>query len=134
MRPPHHRPNQQHAEEVNQASEQCKADGKKPMDIKPFKQQTDVTTSVITGKADAFYTETDANNYAIQQTGGQLEQLEPMRDTVKVSATIKKDDVQTREAVQQALQKLMDDGTLKEIMDYWGMGDNAADTDGIITK
>ena len=57
-----------------------------------------------------------------------------MRDTVKVSATIKKDDVQTREAVQQALQKLMDDGTLKEIMDYWGMGDNAADTDGIITK
>ncbi|MBW3088971.1 ABC transporter substrate-binding protein [Bifidobacterium sp. 82T24] len=121
-------------EDVNKSSDQCKASGKDPVDILSFKQQTDVTTSVMTGKAQAFYTGTDANGYAIKQSDGALEQLEPVRDTVKVGAAIKKGDAKTREAMQKGLQKLMDDGTFQKIMDYWGVGSTADEKAEVITQ
>ena len=120
--------------EVNESSDQCKADGKDAVDVLSFKQQTDVTTSVMTGKAESFYTGTDATGYAIKKSDGALEQLEPVRDTVKVGAAVKKGDAQTREAMQKALQKLMDDGTFQKIMDYWGVGSTADKTAEVVTE
>ena len=42
-------------EEVNKGAEQCKADNKLDIQILSNKLQTDVTTNVVTGKADVFY-------------------------------------------------------------------------------
>ena len=62
-------------EEVNKAAEQCKADNKLDIQILSNKLQTDVTTNVVTGKADVFYADSPVAGYAISQTDDQLEAL-----------------------------------------------------------
>ena len=60
---------------ANKMAKQCKADGKAEMDVISSKLQTDVTTNVVTGKADVFYADSPVAGYAISQTDGQLEAL-----------------------------------------------------------
>lgn len=114
-------------EEVNKANEQCKADGKDAIDIQSSKLQTDVTTAVASGKADIFYADSTVSAYAIKQTGDTLETLGEDAGGVPEAVAIKKGDTKTAEAVQKAIQKLMDDGTYKKILDTWGVGSGAID-------
>ena len=114
-------------EEVNKANEQCKADGKDAIDIQSSKLQTDVTTAVASGKASIFYADSTVSAYAIKQTGDTLEVLGEDTGVVPEAVAIKKGDTKTAEAVQRAIQKLMDDGTYKKILDTWGVGSGAID-------
>ena len=114
-------------EEVNKANEQCKADGKDAIDIQSSKLQTDVTTAVASGKASIFYADSTVSAYAIKQTGDTLETLGEDAGGVPEAVAIKKGDTKTAEAVQKAIQKLMDDGTYKKILDTWGVGSGAID-------
>lgn len=108
-------------EEVNKANEQCKADGKDAIDIQSSKLQTD------SGKASIFYADSTVSAYAIKQTGDTLEVLGEDTGVVPEAVAIKKGDTKTAEAVQRAIQKLMDDGTYKKILDTWGVGSGAID-------
>ena len=114
-------------EEVNKANEQCKADGKDAIDIQSSKLQTDVTTAVASGKADIFYADTPVAGYAIKQTGDTLEALGEDVGVTPEAVAVKKGDSKTAEAVQKAIQKLMDDGTYKKILDTWGVSSGAVD-------
>ena len=114
-------------EEVNKDNEQCKADGKDAIDIQSSKLQTDVTTAVASGKASIFYADSTVSAYAIKQTGDTLETLGEDAGGVPEAVAIKKGDTKTAEAVQKAIQKLMDDGTYKKILDTWGVGSGAID-------
>ena len=107
-------------ESVAEISKQCKANGKQPVDVLSSKLQTDVTTNVVTGKAVAFYADTPVAGYAISQTGDQLATLGEDEGVAPEGAAIKKGDSATDEAVQKALQKLMDDGTYRKILKHWG--------------
>ena len=115
-------------EEVNKGAEQCKADNKLDIQILSNKLQTDVTTNVVTGKADVFYADSPVAGYAISQTNGQLEALGDVEGVAKQGIAIKKGDEQLDEAVQKAVQKLMDDGTYMKILTHWGVGSGALDT------
>ena len=112
---------------INKTAKQCKADGKKDITIQSSKQQTDATTAVVTGKADVFFADSPVVGYAIAQTEGQLEQLGKDFDSVPNAIAIKKGDSQTTEAVQKAMQKLMDDGTYTKILQHWGVESGALD-------
>lgn len=112
---------------INETAKQCKADGKKDITIQSSKQQTDATTAVVTGKADVFFADSPVVGYAIAQTDGQLEQLGKDFDEVPNAIAIKKGDSQTTEAVQKAMQKLMDDGTYTKILQHWGVESGALD-------
>ena len=114
-------------EEVNKDNEQCKADGKDAIDIQSSKLQTDVTTAVASGKADIFYADTPVAGYAIKQTGDTLEALDEDVGVTPEAVAVKKGDSKTAEAVQKAIQKLMDDGTYKKILDTWGVSSGAVD-------
>ncbi len=114
-------------EASNKTAKQCKADGKKDITIQSSKQQTDATTAVVTGKADVFFADSPVVGYAIAQTEGQLEQLGKDFDEVPNAIAIKKGDSQTAEAVQKAMQKLMDDGTYTKILQHWGVESGALD-------
>jgi polar amino acid transport system substrate-binding protein len=114
-------------EEINTTSEQCKADGKETVDIQSSKQQTDATTAVVTGKADVFYADEPVVGYAIKQTDGQLEKVGEDVGVVPNAIAIEKGDTKTAEAIQKAMQKLMDDGTYGKILDTWGVSDGALD-------
>ncbi|MCH4209668.1 ABC transporter substrate-binding protein [Bifidobacterium sp.] len=112
-------------DEANKAEVQCKADGKPNVQIQSMKAQTDVTTAVVTGKADVFYADTPVAGYAIKQTGNALEALGDDVGIAPEAVAIKKGDTATANAVQQALQKLIDDGTYGKILDTWGVSKGA---------
>ncbi|NEG56192.1 ABC transporter substrate-binding protein [Bifidobacterium platyrrhinorum] len=113
---------------INETAKKCKADGKKDIEIQSSKQQTDATTAVVTGKADVFFADSPVVGYAIAQTDGQLEQLGDDFDSVPNAIAIKKGDTGTVEAVQKAMQKLMDDGTYDKILKHWGVESGALKT------
>ena len=114
-------------DEVNKAAEQCKADNKLDVQILSNKLQTDVTTNVVTGKADVFYADSPVAGYAIAQTDDQLEPLGEDVGVTKEAVAIKKGDTATAKAVQKAMQKLMDDGTYMKILKHWGVESGALD-------
>ena len=106
---------------ANKMAKQCKADGKAEMDVISSKLQTDVTTNVVTGKADVFYADSPVAGYAIAQTDGELETLGKTEGIAPEGIVVKKGDQQMDEA----LQKLIDDGTYMKILKYWGVQDGA---------
>ncbi len=114
-------------EEVNEAQAQCKADGKDDIEILSTKMQTAVTTNVSTGKADVFYADSPVAGYAISQSEGALEALGEDVGVTKEAVAVAKGDTETAEAVQAALQKLMDDGTYGKILKHWGVESGAID-------
>ncbi|MBT1182240.1 ABC transporter substrate-binding protein [Bifidobacterium sp. CP2] len=114
-------------EAIAKTAKQCKADGKKDITVQSSKQQTDATTAVVTGKADVFFADSPVVGYAIAQTGGELEQLGEDFDSVPNAVAIKKGETGTAEAVQKAMQKLMDDGTYGKILKHWGVESGALD-------
>ena len=119
--------------EANKIAKQCEADGKDKLEVISSKLQTDVTTNVVTGKADVFYADSPVAGYAIAQTDGQLEMLGKVEGVAPEGIVIKKGDSQMDEAVQKAVQKLIDDGTYLTILKYWGVEDGAIETSEINT-
>ena len=112
-------------EEVDEANKKCPAD--KKIEVLSNKLQTDVTTNVVTGKAVAFYADSPVAGYAISQTGDQLESFGEDVGVAKQGVAVKKGDTATAEAVQKAIQKLMDDGTYAKLLDHWGVKSGAID-------
>ena len=112
-------------DEANKIAKGCKAD--KKAEVMSYKRQAEAATAVATGKADVFYADSPVAGYAISQTNGQLEALGDVEGVAKQGIAIKKGDEQLDEAVQKAVQKLMDDGTYMKILKHWGVESGALD-------
>lgn len=108
-------------EAAKEAAAKCEADGKDKIEVMSFDQQTKAATAVTTGQADLFYADTPVTGYAIKQADGQLETLGENEDSAPLGIAVAKDDTQTLEAVQKAVQKLIDDGTYAKIFKAWGV-------------
>ena len=115
-------------EDIAAQSAECEAAGEEPVDILQYKSQADATTNLAGGKAQVMYADSPVVGYAIEQTGGQVEQLGDVFDAAPQGIVVAKDDTELAAAIQAALQTLMDDGTLEEILGAWGSGDAALDT------
>ena len=112
-------------DEANKIAKGCKADNK--AEVMSYKRQAEAATAVATGKADVFYADSPVAGYAISQTDGQLEALGEVEGVAKQGIAIKKGDTQLEEAIQKAVQKLMDDGTYMKILKHWGVESGALD-------
>ena len=112
-------------EEANTIAKGCEADNK--AEVMSYKRQAEAATAVATGKADAFYADSPVAGYAISQTAGQLEALGDVEGVAKQGIAVKKGNTQLAEAVQKAVQKLMDDGTYMKILKHWGVESGALD-------
>jgi polar amino acid transport system substrate-binding protein len=117
-----------HETTVRKLGDQCVADGKKAIDVQSMKDQTVVATNVVNGKADAFCADSPVAGYAIKQSGDELELMGKAFNMTPEAVVVKKGDMETAKAVQAAVQKLMDDGTYKQILNTWG------NTSGAISK
>jgi polar amino acid transport system substrate-binding protein len=104
----------------------CPAD--KPVEILPYADQGDVTTNLIGGKVQAMWADSPVTQYAVGQSGGKLELLGDITDSAPEAVVVAKADMEMTNAVQAALQKLMDDGTLKAILGAWGNESSALAT------
>ena len=67
-------------------------------------------------------------DYSVAMTNGQLEVIGGIRDSAPQGIVVDKSDEQLTEAVQEAMQKLIDDGTWNKILESWGVSTEAAVT------
>jgi len=107
-------------EELTAFSEECTTSGGETVEILKYVTQSDVTTNVVGGKADAFYADSTVSDYAIELTNDQLEVIGGVRDSAPQGIVVSKEDPELTEAIQQAMQHLMDDGTWEDILASWG--------------
>lgn len=108
-------------EELATFSKTCTDAGKDAIEVLSYARQSDATTNVVGGKAIAFYADSPVASYSAALTGGQLEVVGGIRDAAPQGIVVSKDDKALTEAVQKAMQHLMDDGTWKAILDGWGV-------------
>lgn len=114
----------QYTDELPARSEKCVAEGKDAIEILPFDGQPEVTNAVVNGQADAFSADFPVTLDAVMQVGGELETVGEMFDTSPYGFAVKKGSG-LAEAVQAALQSLMDDGTYLEILEAAGVESGA---------
>lgn len=105
---------------IKELSKQCEADGKPAITVKEHKMQTEIVPKVTGGQYDAVLADSPVVGYAVKMSGGELELIGNAFETAKHGVVVSKDDEQLAKAVQAALQKLMDDGTLKKIFALYG--------------
>ncbi|MEN0129076.1 MAG: ABC transporter substrate-binding protein [Brevundimonas sp.] len=115
-------------EELDAAIEKCKTDGKAAITPLKYEKQSDVTTALVGGKADLMYADSPIIAYAITQTGDKLERLGDVFASAPQGIVVSKDDQALTDAVQKAVQKLIDSGDYLKILTAWGNEASAVKT------
>ncbi|MFD2793952.1 ABC transporter substrate-binding protein [Promicromonospora vindobonensis] len=114
-------------DELTEAAKDCEEDGEEPIDVVRYESQADVTTNLVGGKLQAMYADSPITAYAVEQTSGEVETIGEINDAAPYGIVVAQDDKDLTEAVQAAVQKLIDDGTLEEIFSGWGSDDVVVD-------
>ncbi|WP_129787396.1 ABC transporter substrate-binding protein [Promicromonospora panici] len=107
-------------DELTEATKDCEDDGEEPIDVVRYESQADVTTNLVGGKLQAMYADSPITAYAVEQTSGEVETIGEINDAAPYGIVVAQDDEELTEAVQAAVQKLIDDGTLEQIFAGWG--------------
>ena len=110
---------------ATELSDKCVADGKDKITIMPHDLQTDIATKVIGGQYDATFADSTVIGYTATQSDGKIEQVGDVVESAPQGVAINKNDEQLTQAVQKAMQYLMDNGYLKDILATYG-AENAA--------
>ena len=113
---------------ANELSEKCVADGKDKITIMPHDLQTDITTKVIGSQYDATFADSTVIGYTTTLSGGKIEQVGDVVESAPQGVAVNKNDEQLTQAVQKAMQYLMDNGYLKDILATYGAQDAALTT------
>ena len=114
-------------EEVPAKSDACVAAGKAPIDKLKYDTQDQATNAVVLGQADALSADSPVTFYAIAQTEGKLQAAGETFDVAPYGIVVGKESG-LAQAVQAALQSMVDDGSYGDILDKWGVADGALDT------
>ena len=108
---------------IHDLSVMCVHDEKEEIDIKPHDLQSDVTTKVVGGQYDATFADSPVVGFAVVETEGRVEKIGEAIESAPQGIAVAKDDEQLTEAVQAAMQYLMDQGYLEQILAVYGSQD-----------
>ncbi|MET4004335.1 MULTISPECIES: ABC transporter substrate-binding protein [Arthrobacter] len=111
--------------DVKDRSAKCVADGKPAIEIISLKNQTDVTTRLVSGSIDAMSADSPIIKNALQKTGDSLETLGDVYDSAEQGIAIAKDDTAFAEVIEKVMNKLMEDGTYNQILKDWNNNEGA---------
>jgi len=106
----------------------CTSAGKPAVTINPYPGQDAVANSVVSGKNDAMLADSPITAYAVKQTNGQLQTLGEIYDSAPYGYVTAKAQTQFAEALQAAVQSLIDDGSYLQILQAWGVEGGAIKT------
>ncbi len=95
--------------------------------IQRYDSQDAVTQALTGGKIEAMSADSPVIDYAVAKTDGAIAAIGEVTEMAPFGVVVRKDDQAMTDAVQAALQSLMDDGTLVQIFAAWGINDNIAD-------
>lgn len=118
------------ADDAEAQSEKCESEGSKPVKVDVFPDQNGANLAVETGRAQVGMADSPVAAYIVKQSGGKLVKSDGEYGSAPYGIAISKDTDLT-EAIQLAVQSLIDNGTYAEILDKWGLGDAAIETSKI---
>jgi polar amino acid transport system substrate-binding protein len=105
----------------------CEDAGKEAPVAQGFPKQTDVNAALQANRIDAYMADSPVVDYAVKKTGNAFEKAGDDTDTAPYGIAVPKAGGTMKDAVQAAVQKLIDDGSYQKILDNWGVGDGAID-------
>lgn len=114
-------------DDIEARNADCKSAGKPEISIQQYGLQSEATTAVVSGKADAMLADSPVVAYAIQQSG-KLEQLGDVYDAAPYGIAVPKDETDFASAIQGAVDALIQDGTYGAILDQWGVSNGAIES------
>ncbi len=95
--------------------------------ILSFKDQSQATNAVVTGRADAMLADSPVVAYAIKQSGGKLEALGDIYEAAPYGYVVPKAETEFAEAIVEALEEIEADGAYKAALTKWGVEQGAID-------
>jgi polar amino acid transport system substrate-binding protein len=113
--------------DVQARAAKCLSAGSPPIQVVSLKNQTDVTTRLVTGGVDAMVSGAGTVSYAISQTRDQLQLLGDLYSPRLVGIAVAKDDLPLANLVEKVMNKLISDGTYARILSSWDMNVLAID-------
>lgn len=108
-------------DDLPQKSTACTKAGKKAIKILKIDSQDQVNQTVILGKADAFDADSPITQYAVKQSKGKLQLAGAIFGAAPYGLAVAKNNSGLEQALQKAIQAMMDDGTYKQILSKWGV-------------
>lgn len=115
-----------HERAVIQENERCKAEGMAAIEILPFSKQPEALTRVAAGGADATVSGEAGIGYAVKQSKGAFDTLEPTTGPLAKRGpngiAVAKSDMELTQLVADTINSLIADGTYKSLLDTWGVG------------
>jgi polar amino acid transport system substrate-binding protein len=109
-------------DDVEAQSKKCD----KPIDLQVFTQQTDVDLALTSGKAQVALADSPVALYAVKQSDGKLKSTGKDYDSAPYGIAVNRDSGLT-EAVQAAVQALMDNESYAAILKKWNLSSGAID-------
>jgi polar amino acid transport system substrate-binding protein len=119
------------ADDLDARTQKCTAAGKPAINVTSLQAQTDVNLALTSKRVVAMLADAPVVNYAISQTGGQLEVLGQQYAAAPYGIAVKKGQGDFAKAIQGAVQALITDGTYGKIVAKWGGTDSAITTSQI---
>lgn len=86
----------------------------------PYTGNADAATATAGGKADILLADSPVVAYAVDRSRGELEEIGGIQDSALNGIVVRKDATELAEALQAAVQHLIDSGHMKEILAAWG--------------
>ncbi len=104
---------------------ELKAAGKPGIDVVGFEKDTDAFQQLALGRVDVFSTDSPVVAYynSLPENAGKFEVGGTPIDPIAIGVALRKDDAGMKDAVQAVIDAMYADGTLKAIVDKWGMTD-----------
>ena len=114
-------------DDITARSDACVAAGDEAITIDQYDGQDQATAAIASGKDDAGLADSPIMAYAVEQTGGQLELLGDIYDSAPYGYVVPKAETDFAQALADAVQALVDDGSYLEVLQRWGVEDGAID-------
>lgn len=115
-------------DDITARSKKCVEAGKPAITIDQYQAQSDATTAVVSGKDEAMLADSPVSAYAVKQTNGQLALIGGIYDSAPYGYCVKTDQQALAEALRDATQALIADGTYQAILAKWGVDRGAITT------
>ncbi|GGO98160.1 ABC transporter substrate-binding protein [Actinomyces gaoshouyii] len=112
------------ADALEADSQACAAAGQDAIDIRSYDKQAETTSALVGNTLDATYSDSTVAGYAVETTDGAVETIGEVENAAPQGVVLQKNS-QTCAAIQAALQYLMDEGILADILESWGVEDAA---------
>jgi polar amino acid transport system substrate-binding protein len=102
-----------------------KACGDNKINILSFKDQSQATAAVVSGKADAMLADSPVVAYAVKQAGGKIEALGDIYEAAPYGYVVPKAETEFAEAIVEALKQIDQEGAYKAALEKWGVEQGA---------